>query len=321
MLLRTAFSLASPGGRKARLSILIFHRVHARPDRLFPEEPDCRRFDEILGWLKSWFNIIPLDQAIQRLPRDELPARAAAITFDDGYADNFTQALPILKRHGLHATIFVATGFLDGGRMWNDTLIESVRRTEQAFIDAQPLMLDDLPVGTLAEKRSTLHKLIPAIKHLAPREREAAVASIARSARVVLPDDLMLSTRQVKALRQSGMGIGAHTVSHPILAVTDAKKAREEISASRDALQTILGERIGLFAYPNGKTDADYRRTHVDMVRSLGFDAAVTTQPGACHAESSLYELPRFTPWDRNKWRFGLRMLLNVGGQRPHAFR
>ncbi|MCU0943281.1 MAG: polysaccharide deacetylase family protein, partial [Hydrogenophaga sp.] len=115
----------SPGGASARLSVLIFHRVLAQPDPLFPGVPDVRRFDEVCRWLARWFRVMPLDEAVRALKRGNLPARAAAITFDDGYADNHDQALPVLRAHGLPATFFVATGFLDGGRMWNDTLIES----------------------------------------------------------------------------------------------------------------------------------------------------------------------------------------------------
>ena len=74
--------------------------------------------------------MIPLDVAVDALKTGKLPARAAAITFDDGYADNRSIALPILKQHGLSATFFIATGYLNGGRMWNDTIIEAIRRSE-----------------------------------------------------------------------------------------------------------------------------------------------------------------------------------------------
>ena len=123
------FEWASPAGTKARLQVLIFHRVLPVPDPLFPDEVDARRFDELCGWLKGWFNMLSLDDAVARIKTGTLPTRAACITFDDGYADNYQVALPILRRHGLTATFFVATGFLDGGRMWNDTVIESVRLT------------------------------------------------------------------------------------------------------------------------------------------------------------------------------------------------
>ncbi|WP_163360867.1 polysaccharide deacetylase family protein, partial [Escherichia coli] len=91
--------------------------------------------DAILGWLRSWFNVLPLDEAAQRLKDGSLPARAAALSFDDGYADNHDIALPLLQKHGLPCSFFIATGFLDGGRMWNDTLIESIRLSTKPLLD------------------------------------------------------------------------------------------------------------------------------------------------------------------------------------------
>src|SRR5688500_10667438 len=108
-----------------KLSILIYHRVHAEVDPIFPAEVDAKQFGLQLNWIKSLFNVLPLDEAIEALEQNRLPARTAAITFDDGYADNTEVALPILKKHNLSATFFICTGYLDGGRMWNDTIIES----------------------------------------------------------------------------------------------------------------------------------------------------------------------------------------------------
>ncbi len=313
MLLKVAFTLASSAGRCGRLSILIFHRVLIKPDPLFPEEADIRRFDEVMCWVKNWFNVLPLDKAITCLKQGLLPARAAAITFDDGYADNFTHAMPILQKHGLHATFFIATGFLDGGRMWNDTIIESIRGAMVPVIDCAFLDQGLIPVETVFHKRAALGRLIPAIKHLPSTQRTEAVAQIAESCRVLLlPNNLMLTTNQVCELHNVGMGIGAHTVSHPILSKIDDSAAKKEIADSRDVLEGLLGERINLFAYPNGKFNSDYTQTHVEAVKSLGFDAAVATNWGACSAESDIYQLPRFTPWDRSAWCYGLRLLMNL---------
>src|SRR5438067_10198380 len=119
------FSLLKPivalGSVSQRLSILVFHRVLPQQDPLFPDEMDAQRFDKLLALLKSCFNVVSLRDGIDGLRRGKLPSRAVCITFDDGYADNAEIALPILQRHGMPATFFVATGFLDGGRMFNDT--------------------------------------------------------------------------------------------------------------------------------------------------------------------------------------------------------
>jgi peptidoglycan/xylan/chitin deacetylase (PgdA/CDA1 family) len=124
--LRVPLRLLSPGGARGRLSILIFHRVLAAPDPLFPAELDLRSFEERMRWIRGWFSVLPLDDAVVALARGTLPDRALAITFDDGYADNVTVALPILLRLRLHATFFIASAYLDGGTMWNDRVIDAV---------------------------------------------------------------------------------------------------------------------------------------------------------------------------------------------------
>lgn len=319
MSLRLALRLASPPGVRGALSIFIFHRVRPQPDPLFPEEPDVARFDTLLGWIGDWFTVLPLAEALERLGRRSLPARAAAITFDDGYADNLLCALPVLQRHRMHATFFIASGFLDGGRMWNDTVIEAVRNTRLERLDSGLDGLPSLPLGSIAERRAALDRLIAAVKHLAPAARADAVARLVERCNAPLPDDLMLGSAQVRALHTAGMGIGAHTVSHPILARSTPDAAWREIADGRAQLEALIGERVALFAYPNGKAASDYRREHVDMVRELGFDAALSTNWGVNDADADPYQLARFTPWDRTRWRFGLRMLGNLCKRRPEV--
>jgi len=302
----------SPPGKQARLSVLIFHRVLARPDPLFPDEMDAARFDQLCGWLKSWFNVLPLDQAVASLQSGSLPARAACITFDDGYADNHAVALPILRRHGLCATFFIATGFLDGGRMWNDTIIETIRACPQATLDLDVLGMGRHAVASIDEKRSAITAVIDSIKYRPVAERVAVTEQLAALARVQPPQDLMMSSQAVREMRQTGMQIGAHTVSHPILARLTTDQVRDEIGQSKLFLERLLGERVGLFAYPNGKPGVDYHADSVAVARELGFDAAVSTHWGAARPATDMFQIPRFTPWDRTRLRFAGRMATNL---------
>lgn len=313
-MLKHLFGLASPAGAKARLSILIFHRVLTEPDPLFPDEMHARRFDEVCGWLKSWFNILPLDAAVVALKAGALPARAACISFDDGYADNCQVALPILQRHGLTATFFIATGFLDGRRMWNDTVIESVRSSELPNLDLSKLGLGSHRLGSIDDRRAAISSLIGQIKYLPVNERINVTQQVARLARARLPNNLMMTSQEVKSMRNAGMQIGAHTVSHPILARLSRDEAHQEIQASKLFLEQLLGEPVGLFAYPNGKPGEDYLPDSVDVVRELGFDAAVSTKWGASCTGDDVFQIRRFTPWDRTKLRFGARLLFNLRG-------
>jgi peptidoglycan/xylan/chitin deacetylase (PgdA/CDA1 family) len=311
MMFLSAFALASPAGRRSALSILIFHRVLPEPDPLFPAEVDSGQFDAMIGWVKKWFTVLPLHEAVQRLKQGDLPAAAASITFDDGYVDNHDIALPILQNHGLTATFFIATGFLDGGRMFNDTVIESVRRCSQPGLDLTRIGLGMYDTRTLSAKRQAIPNLLNRVKHLDPIQRLETVSAIAEIAGVVLPDNLMMTSPQVKALHQAGMSIGAHTVRHPIVANLAVDEAEREIADSRDHLESLLGERVTLFAYPNGKPTIDYRYEQVEIVRRMGFTAAVSTAWGVAKQDSDCFQLPRFTPWERQKWRFGLSLARN----------
>ena len=315
MVLRPTLSLLSPAGARARLSIMIFHRVLPQRDPLFPAEVDADDFDRICGWVASMFNVLPLDEAVDRRDRSSLPARALSITFDDGYADNHDVAMPILQRHGLSAAFFVATGFLDGGRMWNDSVIEAIRRTQRQSLDLSHLGVDGLAefdIGSTEQRRAAITAIIGKVKHRNPAERLQLVQAVAEACAASLPTDLMMRSDQVRAMRQGGMLVGAHTVSHPILAGLSASDTRREIADSRDCLQAILGEPVSLFAYPNGKPVDDYSDETVGIVRDLGFKAAVSTAWGAARADTDRHQLPRFTPWDQGRTRFGLRMMHNL---------
>jgi len=311
-MLRQLFEWTSPAGPRARLSVLIFHRVLTAPDPLYPGEVDASGFDAICGWLKKWLNVLPLDAAVNHLKNGTLPARAACITFDDGYADNYSVALPVLQRHGLTASFFVATGFLNGGRMWNDTIAEAIRLTDKPWLDLSGIGLAQYPMGTWEDRRSALASIIGKIKYQPVAQRVELTGRLADAAGVRLPSNLMMTSEEVMALRHAGMCIGAHTVSHPILAGLPDDEARGEIEESRASLEQILDERVTLFAYPNGKLDEDYSARTVQIVKGLGFDAALSTEWGSSSTGDDVFQIRRFTPWDRTQLRFGARLLLNL---------
>ena len=306
-----AFSSISRSNGAARLSILIFHRVLPKPDPLFPEIPDAARFEEMVRWVAAWFRVLPLSEAAERLYSASLPARALAITFDDGYADNAEVAAPILRRHGLPATFFVASGMLDGGRMWNDTVIESVRGCGNDLLDLGSTGLGCFGLKEEGQRRVAIDTILAAIKRLPYEERAAQVHRIAETSAARLPADLMMRSGQLRDLTALGMEIGAHTVTHPILRQLDDDRALREIAEGRDALEQIVGTPISLFAYPNGVPGIDYDARHVEMVRRCGFRAAVSTVWGVSDRGTDRFQLARFTPWDRSRFRFGLRMARN----------
>jgi len=296
--------------RADRVSILIFHRVRPVVDDIFPDDMDEQRFDRIVSALAKGFSIMTLADAVARRARGVLPRRALVITFDDGYADNAEIALPILKRHGVPATFFVSTGSLDGGRMWNDTIIECLRRTQATELDLGYLGLGVVALGTVQARRQAILATLPKVKYLTLSQRTEALGRLLEAAgNPALPDDLMMRSDQVLELHRAGMEIGGHTVHHPILTTCDVRQARDEIDGGRQRLRELTGGPVDTFAYPNGRPGIDYDRRHRDLVAELGFTAAVTTAAGTPDASCDAFQLPRFTPWDRGMAGWIARLL------------
>lgn len=315
MILRALTALAAPAGERSRLSIFYFHRVPAQRDPLLPFEPDARTFDRMLGWIGVQFRVLDPLEACDRLFDGTLPSRPAVVTFDDGYRDNYTVALPLLQRHGMKAAFFVATGFLEGGAMFNDRVIEAVRRC-----DRRPLPMpgtgDLLALGNDEQRRTAIDRILDAIKHLPSDQRMQRVLEIEHAAGIEAPSGTMMRVEDVVALHRAGMRVGGHTRTHPILLKLDDATAEREIGGGLDDLASILGERPSLFAYPNGKPGGDFDARHVAMVERARVRYAFTTLAGAAARTSGRLLLPRFTPWDRGRWRFGLRAWGNLAAER-----
>lgn len=309
---RLVAAALSPAGARARLSILIYHRVRPAHDALRPAEVDAARFSAHMRALARTFRVLPLEEAAVRLQNATLPSRAACISFDDGYLDNVEVALPILRALSLPATFFIASGFLNGTLMWNDVIIESVRQAVGPMLDLTTLGLGIYGIATTAARCETLRALVDHAKYLSDPQRQVFTQRVRELCGAEQLPTLMMSAHDVRRLYDAGMGIGAHTRSHPILTRLSAQAARDEINQGRADLEAIIGTVVNLFAYPNGKPGIDYSAEHVHMIEQTGFLAAVSTSWGSATCRSDRFQLPRFTPWDMQPWRFSLRLLHNL---------
>ncbi len=300
--------LGAAGLAQRRLSIVLFHRVLSAPDPLLASEPDSARFAEQVGWLSANFNILTVREAAERLFAGTLPRRALCITFDDGYRDNADNALPVLQRCGVPATFFVTTHYMDGGMMWNDRVIEAIRAWPEPELDlgtgAGGRMM--LP----AERGAAVDPALAGLKYQPFAERERlASALLERSG--ASERRLMMNPAEIRRLADAGMEIGGHTESHPILCAIDDAEAHRQIAANKSTLEDILGEPIVTFAYPNGRPHRDYDARHVAMLRECGYRYALTTAPGTARSDSDPLQIPRYTPWNRTKGKYLVRMLQN----------
>jgi peptidoglycan/xylan/chitin deacetylase (PgdA/CDA1 family) len=277
--------------------ILTFHHVRPwresafAPNRLLEITPEF--LDRVLTILDEMgFELAGLDEVPARLGSRGQPF--AAITFDDGYRDLVEHALPVLRRFAA----FVTCNFAEGrGRLWWLELEEAVARLERVSVNLGDETIT-LPCGSVQEKAAAFARLYAALR-AGPEERlRATIALLAEAAGVdgsALVRDLCLGWDQVKSLaREPNATIGAHTLSHPMLAKWPVAVARREMVESKAAIEAKLGSPVRHFAYPVGDAASAGAREFA-LARQAGFATAVTTRPGhlfPSHA-GHLHALPR----------------------------
>lgn len=308
---RSLLSMLSPGGRRGRLLILTFHQVPVEPDPIAPGIAAADAFEQQMRWLSEYCNVLPLPESAEMLTARMLPARAACVTFDDGYADNLEVAVPILERLSIPATFFITGGAVETGIMWNDLVIEGVRRA------GRELNLKELDLGwhTLDDfdaRRLAIRNLIDKLKYQPLEDRFRTARRVFRAATVGDPPRLMMTSNQVAELARRGFDVGAHTLTHPILAKLDLDAARAEIAGSRDWVANITGMKPKSFAYPNGRPGTDFGPEHERMAEQAGYSVAVSTHWAAARHVDSVFALPRIAPWERDRSGYHLRLMKTV---------
>ncbi|MFD1701784.1 polysaccharide deacetylase family protein [Methylopila henanensis] len=229
------------------------------------------------------FDFVSLDEAWRRVTTGVSYRPFLHLAFDDGYRDVRDHALPILERHGAPATLYVTSRFAGHtGEIWWLALEEAISRARRVYVD---LGRGDavLDTGSNAAKQAAWNAiywrlrsgpydtLLNEVRRLGD-EQKVDPLSFAR--------ELCMSWEELRTVsRHPLVAIGAHTVSHPILAKLDDAKAREEMAEGRDAIQRELGLEASHFAYPVGDRSAAGPRDYA-IAAELGFTTAVTTRPG-----------------------------------------
>ena len=246
--------------KRSRGLVLLYHRIDAAADvhalNVTPEN-----FHAQLAWLGSNCHVLPLEALLAGEPED-LPDRAVALTFDDGYTDNLTTAAPALARAGVPATFFLTTRWLDAsGYYWWDLL-------ESALLDSGelPASLEiqvagetmGFPTGSLDERRRAHDLIHRRLVQASLADRDWSIAEILEwsGAQPHLPQRRPLHADEVRTLAaMPAMDIGAHTVNHLALNCQPDIVVRSEIEDSRDALQRVIDRPVRSFAYPYGAVD------------------------------------------------------------------
>ena len=289
---------------RGRGAILMLHHVRPcrtegfTPNRLLEIEPSF--LDAALGRIEALgFDIVNLDEALRRVaePADR---PFVALTFDDGYRDLIEHALPILERHQAPFTAYVTTGFADRtARLWWLELEEAIRASDciDLQIAGEPL---HLAAGSDEEKAAAFHALYWLLRSGPEDQLLEAIATQARRAGIVsaaLTERLCLDWDAIRALARHPLcTIGAHTLTHPMLAKHPDDVARAEMDDSRRRIEEEIGLPVRHFAYPVGDPTSAGPRDFA-IAAELGFASAVTTRPGMIFPEhrSAPTALPRLS--------------------------
>jgi peptidoglycan/xylan/chitin deacetylase (PgdA/CDA1 family) len=258
---------------------LAYHRIgDAATERRF----DADSFTATQDALDAQIAIVERDfevvtpEAIGQTP--DVRGRRVSLTFDDGYRDNYELALPVLRKHGVPATFFLATRFLDQPRVpWWDELAWMTNATQRSVLPpgewlGRPLLLED-------DRRHTINELLRVYKSL-PSDRAEAFLEYCGSEMGVgrcdagEAEDLWMTWQMAAELRDAGMTIGGHTATHPVLARSSLARQRREIDECARRLREELGLPMRFFAYPVGLSDTfdrDTRRIVEDAGVELAF--------------------------------------------------
>jgi peptidoglycan/xylan/chitin deacetylase (PgdA/CDA1 family) len=299
-----------------RFQILCYHKVSPDLHPYFaPVAPAV--FEQQMRFLKSCYRVLSLRELVERSQRGDVPSRSVAITFDDGYSDNYENAFPILKRYGLPATIFVATGAIGTGNpLWHDQVFDAFRFATVTHARLNDSTLPALSLESPGSRDFSVRLVLDRARTLYGGSRRKFIDDLEQKLRPSLPADRnkrMLNWEQIRKMHQEGIEIGSHTVSHPILSRITREEMTRELADSRRKLCDELGGPVFSFAYPNGRS-SDYNETVKALVKESGYSCAVTCQFGFNEVFSDPFDLKRGQPWQSEIDVFRFKFFLQRHG-------
>lgn len=273
------------------LTVLNYHRVGHRgaagelDDGVLDATPE--QFDQQLSVLREHFEVVGLEDVVAWLRGAPLPPNPAMVTFDDGYLDCITTALPILKKHAVQATFFIASSYIEERRLfWWDRLSLLLRRSRRERLELTVPHVETLSLGEALPR--TMRHLLQIVKKVRGLDLEQFLDDVARAADVSisaeeerhLVDRYLMTWDDVAKVASAGMDIGSHTRTHRILQTLEDAPLRDELEGSRRDLEERLGRRINSIAYPVGYSVVGEPRI-VRALAAAGYEVGFTAHTGA----------------------------------------
>jgi peptidoglycan/xylan/chitin deacetylase (PgdA/CDA1 family) len=272
------------------LTVLTYHRVHDDPEgQPFDTgviDATSAEFDEQVGTLRRYFDVIGLDDVIRFLAGRPLPSNPALITFDDGYLDCHQRALPILKKHGAKAAFFIATGYLNERRVfWWDRISYVIRACRQERVVIRYPRTIELDLA--ASRPRATRVLLDIVKQhygldvprFVDELTEASGVEWSRDLERRFADQLLMTWDQVRELRREGMDVHSHTRTHRILQTVPVSELAAELHGARRDLEEQLGEPVRAVSYPVGRAVNRHPAIR-NAVREAGYDLGFSNTSG-----------------------------------------
>jgi peptidoglycan/xylan/chitin deacetylase (PgdA/CDA1 family) len=272
--------------RRYGVYVLSYH--HVVPDMgTSHHDVTVQQLDAHLKFLKSWFRIVPLEQ-VPALLSGRIDRDYVALTFDDGYEDNFQHALPLLQRHDVPATVFLIAGLTGGNAIpWYDecrVYLPFLANTDIGGVEASAVPLLTALTSIMSGRGALEDRIERALEAMKDATSDACTAILGlMRRRYGQTGDHLVSRRfkimrwdQVREMGRHGVTFGAHTMTHPILTKLPIAQIESEIQRSGAVIERQVGTPCKTFAYPNG--DFDHRA--VDVLSRHGFIVACTQQFG-----------------------------------------
>ena len=309
----------SPNGKLPKLSftrrtepsarILYYHRVNDERDSFFPAISTAL-FEREMRFVAEHYQVVSLTGALDHLERGN-KGTVVAITFDDGYQDNYLNAFPILQRYDLPATIFLTTGSLDSREpLWFELLAQALKKTEQESIDLEIDIPRRFWTRTQAERLDANGKIYALLRALPDAERQHWLYEILKGLGAEGSGDRgnrMLTWDQVRLMKKDRIDFGGHTVSHPFMSKVTREQAAFEVGQCKHRIEEELQSPVETFAYPSGREE-DFGQWNEQIIRNAGYRAALTTIWGMNYQSTDRMELRRGGPWEETEAQFAYKL-------------
>jgi peptidoglycan/xylan/chitin deacetylase (PgdA/CDA1 family) len=246
------------------------------------------------------YKVVSLTELLERLNGGS-PKPVMAITFDDGYQDNYYNAFPVLARYGLPATIFLTTGSIDSGEpLWFERLALAAKRTTREFLDLECDIPRRFWFRSTFERLHSSRAIFLHLRGLPERERKQRLDEILRVLGSLDESERrnkLLTWAQIRTMKARGTEFGGHTVTHPFLAKMTPDEVIWETTECKRRIEEELQAPADYFAYPNGREE-DFGLENKQLLRKAGYRAAVTTVWGVNYRSTDPMELRRGGPWE-----------------------